>query len=360
MNSKIHIRGANRWTLDSTPHRRPRWRLLPQDRVHRWPALLPRPDGGRARPHRVRDLRGRHREGHGPVRPHVVPRRRALHRGGQWLREPRGQPVPAVRVQGRALQALRPQRDLRRGRGRPVMPRTPALTAGAAPCERVRVTRDWRTRALGAVLAASCLLAWGCGSLPDETPTQPDPPTQPVAAAPTAEPNPNPTAARRSWGGPRRSPAPTPTSEATPEPSPTPGSTEGSGACGSPASTRPGRPQRQGPPTGRRCVDPRFDAPRRAGCHLLREDRVHGRARRVPRPTRGKPRAPGVRALRHRPRHRHRPSGADLDLRREVCTGRASGCENSADNQYQLRIFQGGVFKACGRNGVCGEVEADK
>ena len=68
-----------------------------------------------------------------------------------------------------------------------------------------------------------------------------------------------------------------------------------------------------------------------------------------------------MRALRHRPRHRHRPSRADLDLVGGTsCTGRASGCENSADNQYQLRIFQGGVFKACGRNGVCGEVEADK
>ncbi len=43
-----------------------------------------------------------------------------------------------------------------------------------------------------------------------------------------------------------------------------------------------------------------------------------------------------------------------------LCTGRASGCENTADNQYQLRIFQGGVFKACGKNGVCGEVQADR
>ena len=61
--------------------RRPRRRLLPQDRVHRRPALLPRPDGGHARPHRVRDLRGRQREGHGPARSHLVPQRSALHRG---------------------------------------------------------------------------------------------------------------------------------------------------------------------------------------------------------------------------------------------------------------------------------------
>ena len=33
---------------------------------------------------------------------------------------------------------------------------------------------------------------------------------------------------------------------------------------------------------------------------------------------------------------------------------------DSEGNQYQLRIFQGGVFRACGRNGVCGEVVSDK
>ena len=111
------------------------------------------------------------------------------------------------------------------------MRRTPVLTTGAATCERVSVTTVFTTRALGALLAASCLLAWACGSLPDETPTQPDPPPQPVAATPAAEPNPNPTGTPV-LGGP--APKPTPTPEATPQPSPTPGSTEGSGACGGP------------------------------------------------------------------------------------------------------------------------------
>ena len=42
------------------------------------------------------------------------------------------------------------------------------------------------------------------------------------------------------------------------------------------------------------------------------------------------------------------------------CTGKASGCQNHPDNQYQLRIYVSGTFKACARNGVCGEVAVDR
>jgi hypothetical protein len=42
------------------------------------------------------------------------------------------------------------------------------------------------------------------------------------------------------------------------------------------------------------------------------------------------------------------------------CTGRGMGCENEPDNQYQLRTFRGGVFRACGQNGVCGEVDVER
>ena len=238
------------------------------------------------------------------------------------------------------------------------MPRTPALTAGAAPWERLRVARVSTTRALGAVLAASCLLAWACGSLPNDTATQPDPPTQPVATAPTAEPNPNPTATPV-LGGPAPKPTPTPTSEATPQPSPTPGSNEGFGACGSPLppalsalnvkvhirgadgwtldSTPLVGPDaaycaKIGFTDGRSMCPVRPEGnPERTACELY----VTGRATDTGRP------------------------GPTWTVGGRFCTGRASGCENSGDNQYQLRVFQGGVFKACGRNGVCGEVEAD-
>jgi hypothetical protein len=41
------------------------------------------------------------------------------------------------------------------------------------------------------------------------------------------------------------------------------------------------------------------------------------------------------------------------------CTGRPI-CENHPDNQYQLVVYAGGLYRACGQNGVCGEVQADK
>jgi hypothetical protein len=42
------------------------------------------------------------------------------------------------------------------------------------------------------------------------------------------------------------------------------------------------------------------------------------------------------------------------------CTGPASGCSNHAENQYLLVVHTGGSYRACGRNGVCGEVDVDK
>ena len=237
------------------------------------------------------------------------------------------------------------------------MRRTLVLTAGAAPCERVRVKRAFETRALGTLLGASCLLAWGCGSLPDETPTHPDP-TQPVAIVPTPDPNASPTGTPV-FGGPAPKPSPTPTSEGTPEPSPTP-SSEGAVGCGSPLPPpltfiNVKIHQRGGDswlldstplvgPDASYCANIGFTDGRsvcpvrqegnaeRGACELY----VVGRATDTGRP------GPTWTS----------PSGG-------YCTGGSSGCENS-DNQYQLRIFKGGVFKACGRNGVCGEVEADK
>jgi hypothetical protein len=180
-----------------------------------------------------------------------------------------------------------------------------------------------------------------------------------VAAAPTPDPNPSPTGTPV-LGGPAPKASPTPTSEATPQPSPTPGSTEGSGGCGSPLppaladlnvkvhqrgddawildSTPLVGPDatycaKIGFTDGRAVCPVRPEGnPERQACELY----VTGRATDTGRP------------------------GPTWTFGGRLCTGRASGCENSGENQYQLRIFQGGVFKACGRNGVCGEVEADK
>jgi hypothetical protein len=42
------------------------------------------------------------------------------------------------------------------------------------------------------------------------------------------------------------------------------------------------------------------------------------------------------------------------------CTGPASGCSNHDENQYLLIVHVGGSYRACARNGVCGEVEVNQ
>jgi len=98
------------------------------------------------------------------------------------------QPVPPVGLRRRPVRGLHERRRLRLGAGRPV---SPVTEVRATVCEGGRVARNLTTRALWATLAASCLLAWAC-SLPDETPTEPEP-VQSVAPTPTANPNPTPT-----------------------------------------------------------------------------------------------------------------------------------------------------------------------
>jgi len=43
-----------------------------------------------------------------------------------------------------------------------------------------------------------------------------------------------------------------------------------------------------------------------------------------------------------------------------LCTGMASGCENHEDNQFALYVYAGGVYQPCARNGICGQVTADR
>jgi hypothetical protein len=222
-------------------------------------------------------------------------------------------------------------------------------------CDGVRVQRA-SIRFVGpGLMAAACLLGWSCGSLPEPTPTEPEPVSRP-APSPEANPNPNPSPV---FGAP--APSATPTPEPAPEssPSPPPPDSEGASACGSPT-----------PPAlsslnvkvhlraGDRWVldstplvgpDPVFCAaigfpdratcpvrpeghPERAACELF----VTGRATDTGRP------------------------GPTWSLEGRPCAGRASGCENHPDNQYQVLAFAGGLYRACGRNGVCGEVPVDK
>jgi hypothetical protein len=212
-------------------------------------------------------------------------------------------------------------------------------------------------RALGAALAVSCLLAWACGSLSNDTPTAPAPESS-TSPAPTANPGPTPTPVMG---------APAPKATPTPEPSPSPSATpepgdsgEGASQCGSP--TPPPLSQINvkvhlrggeawvldstplvGPDVaycaqigftdGRSFCPVRPEGnPQREACELY----VTGRAADTGRP------------------------GPTWYFNGMFCTGKASGCENHPDNQYQVLAYRGGKYKACGKNSVCGEVDVDK
>ena len=229
---------------------------------------------------------------------------------------------------------------------------TPALTAVFVPCDRGAVRRP-RRRDLA--LAASCLLACACGSLSSETPTQPAPSPQAVAPAPspTANPDPTPTPV---LGGPAPKASPTP--EASPQPSPSASPAGGTEGCGDPLPpplsainakvhirggdrwvldstplvTDAAFCAKIGFPDRTNCPVRPEGHPERTACELY----VTGRAVDTGRP------------------------GPTWYFGGSLCKGQASGCENHPENQYQLLVWAGGTYRACGKNGVCGEVVVDK
>jgi len=220
-------------------------------------------------------------------------------------------------------------------------------------CERGHVRRELGSLHALAV-GALCLAALACGSL--GSPTRPEPTPEPATPPPAAQPAPTPTPVLGLPG-----PAPTPTPEATPEPGPSPGNPgEGAAACGDPVppelssinvkihikgdeawiidSTPLVGPNaaycaKIGFTDGRQfCpVRPEGNAQREA-CELY----VTGRAKDTGRP------------------------GPTWTFGGSFCTGPAMGCKNHPDNQYQALVYRGGLIKACGKNGVCGEVSVDR
>jgi len=230
-------------------------------------------------------------------------------------------------------------------------------------CERYAVPHRLRAGASRAALALACVLfAWAC-SLPDKSPTEPQP-VHSVAPSPTAAPAANPTPTPVLGGPqPKSSPSPSPTSEPSPGATPDPGgggTGEGAADCGQPlppplsrfnvkvhlkgsrAWTLDSTPL-VGPDAaycakvgyGDRDVCPvRLEGdPQRSACELY----IVGRALDTGRPG---------------PTWYHGDS---------LCgAGETAPCENHPDNQYLLLVYTGGTFKACGRNGVCGEVDVDK
>ena len=236
------------------------------------------------------------------------------------------------------------------------------VTAGPAGlCELYAVPRRLRTSALRGVLAASCLLAWAC-SLPDKGPTEPQP-VQSVAPTPTADPNPSATPTPTIGNAPPKTsptPGPSPSAEPTPEPTPTPGTGtgEGSAECGSPLPPALSRFNvkvhikgtvswtldstplvadaaycaKVGFPDRSVCPVRPEGNPQRQACELY----IVGRAVDTGRP------------------------GPTWYHGTRLCEGGSSGCDNHPDNQYLLVVYEGGNYRACGQNGVCGDVDVDE
>ena len=210
--------------------------------------------------------------------------------------------------------------------------------------------------ALGAVLMAG-LVTWACGSL-SEPPTRPEPTPQSVAPTPSADPNPNPTPTPI-LGGP--APKPTPTPEPSPTATPPPASpSEGAAECGSPT-----------PPELSRIT---VNVHNRGGdawlldsTPLVGPDAVYcaaigftdGRSYCAVRPEGNPQRMACELFVTGRAKDTGR-SGPTWRRDGSFCTGRASGCENIAENQYQVLAYASGTYTACGKNGVCGTIQVDK
>jgi hypothetical protein len=206
-------------------------------------------------------------------------------------------------------------------------------------------------------LSVSLVAAWACGSL--DTPTEPPAPTPGPPSSSNATPVPNPTPTPV-LAGPAK-PSPTPDPSATPDPSgsPSPAPPQGAGDCRDPI---PG-PLSQvnvkvhqrgdsrwtldstplvGPDAaycakigftdGRSMCPVRVEGnPEREACELF----VMGRASDTGR------------------------AGPTWYVDGSLCTGKP-GCENHPDNQYQVYAYKGGLYKACGNSGVCGDVQVDR
>ncbi|MFN8094997.1 MAG: hypothetical protein U0599_22745 [Vicinamibacteria bacterium] len=220
----------------------------------------------------------------------------------------------------------------------------------------------FRPRAAALALAALAVFAAACGKL--ENPTRPTPTPEPVSSTPTTTaPNPNPTPTPV-LGAPGPKPSPTPSPDAT-EPSPSPSATpstgtgEGASSCGDPLPPPVTRMQVNVHLRGSArwildstpLVGPDVEYCRKIG---FTDSRSFCPVRPEGNPQRS---ACELYAI-GRAKDTARP-GPTWYRDGRFCTGKSSGCENNADNQYLLDVYLGGTYEACAQNGVCGEVDAD-
>jgi len=53
-------------------------------------------------------------------------------------------------------------------------------------------------------------------------------------------------------------------------------------------------------------------------------------------------------------------AGPTWTVKGRYCTGRASGCDNHPDNQYELLVYSSGTYRVCAQTGKCCEVTVEK
>ena len=208
-------------------------------------------------------------------------------------------------------------------------------------------------------VALGTLFLAGCHTITEELPTQPTKtpksgvltvaiPSIPVVGTPAPKPTPAPTA----------TPAPAPPSAPTPEATPTP--PPSAGACGNPVPPEVSRMNTKIHMRGPNkwtldttpLVGPDGDYCRKIGYtdgRLFCPIRTEGTSDRIACETY----AVGIAKDTGRP-------GPTWYRDGQLCTGETSGCENHEDNQYLLYVYKGGLYTACTRGGVCGEVVADR
>jgi len=222
-------------------------------------------------------------------------------------------------------------------------------------------------KALLRSLLAVSVLSWACGQLP-EGPTEPAPPTEREPVAPAPPGSENPPGATPVLGTPTTTPSPTPDPETGEDP----------GDGDAPANPPPSEPSG---PSSSGCFPPlppeisRFNVKvhlRGAGFWTIDSTPLVGpdpsycaligftdnRAYCPVRPE-GHPERLGCEAWRVGKASDTGRVGPTWTRDGRLCTG-SSGCENSPDNQFQVRAIEGGLYRACATNGVCGEVVVDR
>ena len=209
------------------------------------------------------------------------------------------------------------------------------------------------TKTVCGIVLGTFVLA-GCHTITEELPTQPTNTPKsgvltvaiPAIPVPTPAPTPKPT--------PVATPAPDPTPEATPTPSPN------AGGCGNPLPPEVASMNTKIHIRGANrwtldttpLVGPDGDYCRKIGYtdgRLFCPVRTEGTADRIACETYAVGRAQDTGR-----------TGPTWYRNGALCTGEESGCENHEDNQYLVYVYKGGLYKACTRDGVCGEVVADR